>query len=280
MLLNRIKTEPSPLSSTLSVPKPSTSTNAYEDAKRRVMAGMSMSMPAPVVPAVLPTLGKTTPAAPKTMSAIRKVTAGLTGRGKIKIPATDSKPLPNGLATRKPGRPPGSARTGLKRKRGKGQDGEDASSLSSSSDDEDGDGDDQKAPAMATPTTTKSGRQVTKPIAYNPAEMDSISKKRVYYGKRKPGEAMCKRCSRLASVDADQIVFCDGCEGAWHQLCHDPEIDDSVVQDPNVKWFCAGCMAKRERVSKKIKIEAPSSNARASWVVRTPGQVSILVTAA
>lgn len=42
------------------------------------------------------------------------------------------------------------------------------------------------------------------------------------------------------------IVFCDGCNTPFHQLCHDPPIDDLVIAVAEAEWFCASCAKKRE----------------------------------
>jgi hypothetical protein len=99
---------------------------------------------------------------------------------------------------------------------------------------------------------TKSGRQVLKPTAYNPAAMDAASKRHrtgttgSSYGKRTAEQALCRHCSRMHSPAANQIVFCDGCNDGWHQLCHDPWIGADVVREQSKGWFCGGCLAKRE----------------------------------
>ena len=94
---------------------------------------------------------------------------------------------------------------------------------------------------------TKSGRQVTKPATYDPAAMDAGTKKRVHYGKRTQEQALCKRCTRMHSPTSNQMVFCDDCDDAWHQLCHEPRIDNAVVRDTKAQWFCTSCQSRRDR---------------------------------
>ncbi|KAI4121111.1 MAG: hypothetical protein LQ338_006559 [Usnochroma carphineum] len=83
-------------------------------------------------------------------------------------------------------------------------------------------------------------------------------------GKRfsRPGEAsVCKNCSRGHSPASNMIVFCDGCNGPWHQYCHDPPISSEVVRIEEQEWFCADCMVLREEkahVDGKVSAETLS----------------------
>ncbi|KAK0722023.1 hypothetical protein B0T26DRAFT_641378 [Lasiosphaeria miniovina] len=294
MILKRMKGEPSSLSSALSAASPSMTADikpaTYEDVKRRLVMSMntstSMTMqmpvaapspsPSPVVP--IPTLAPPVPmpTPPRyrdpNMSAIRRISSGLSGPGKLpsakaaqaKFAApVESKPKKlKALAVPKA--------SGVKRKRVKGADDDASSSLSSLTDLSD-----REPPATNTPpavplTMTKSGRQVQKPMTYNPAAMDTNTKKRAQYGKRTAQQALCKKCTRMHSPASNQMVFCDGCNDGWHQMCHEPWIDDEAVRDQSRAWFCATCQAKRERhLTKKQRIEP---RPKESWAGKTPQQ--------
>ncbi|KAI3395517.1 hypothetical protein diail_1234 [Diaporthe ilicicola] len=43
-----------------------------------------------------------------------------------------------------------------------------------------------------------------------------------------------------------EIVCCDGCTRAFHQLCHDPFIPHSVLSDEDEEWYCWDCSIKRD----------------------------------
>lgn len=43
-----------------------------------------------------------------------------------------------------------------------------------------------------------------------------------------------------------EIVCCDGCTRAFHQLCHEPFIPYSVLSDEDEEWFCWDCSIKRD----------------------------------
>lgn len=125
---------------------------------------------------------------------------------------------------------------------------------------------------IAVPTTTKSGRHILKPDTYDPAAEDN-AKKRAQLGKRTAEQALCKKCMRMHSPATNQMVFCDGCNDPWHQRCHDPWIEDEVIKDQSLKWFCSVCQAKRDRLQprKKVVVEQPKFG---SWAGKTAAQVS------
>lgn len=244
-------------------------------------AQMTMQMPAaPPVQTQPPVRPAPAQAAPKHtsstagMSAIRKVTAGLTASSRptpIKPAITKAAPISHEPKTKKSKPNPAPASNKRKRPRtqhtGAASDSDsDATTPSSASTRSTPSSTAQPNPlpetttAAATPpittapvplTMTKSGRQVLKPAAYNPAAMDAASKRargpHHHYGKRTAEQALCRRCSRMHSPAANQIVFCDGCDGGWHQLCHEPRVADDVVRDQRRAWFCRECAAKRER---------------------------------
>ncbi|VBB84621.1 Putative Protein similar to C30D11.08c of Schizosaccharomyces pombe [Podospora comata] len=293
MILKRLKGEPSNLGAALSQASRSPSITAsipsatYEDVKRRLVMSMntssqmSMQMPAtaplsmraPSVPLPAPSLA--IPPSNKStsgMSAIRKVTAGLTGSSK-NTPnkfSTAPKVLSSDSKVKKAKGKPNSRATGHSnkhRQRLKGQSADNSGISDSDSEVEtpttastgngpfSGGGGGDSTP---TATMTKSGRQVLKPDAYNPAAMEAATKKRVHYGKRTAEQALCKKCSRMHSPSSNQIVFCDGCDAGWHQYCHDPFVSDDIIKNTSKNWFCSECAAKKERQgshAKKLKQE-------------------------
>ncbi|KAK3899689.1 CoA-transferase family III domain-containing protein [Staphylotrichum tortipilum] len=258
MILKRMKGEPSSLSAALS----------------HASQSPLMTMQMPAAPPARPspsTLPAPAPIAPKPtsntagMSAIRKVIAGLTASSKptpIKPAAPKAAPSEPKPKKPKPSTLPRSVPNPHKRKRSNPQPHNDSDNSSPPS---------SPSSATSTPSTpasphpatlpssiaptpltkTKSGRQVLKPASYNPTAMDAASKRPRgpvhHYGKRTAEQALCRRCSRMHSPAANQIVFCDGCDGGWHQLCHEPRIEGEVVRDTSRGWWCAGCQRKRER---------------------------------
>ena len=282
MILKRMKGESSSLSSALASASTSAAARSsikpaeYDKARESIVMSMnvSSSLQMPGQSMSVGTEGQALSAPSRALkeSAIRRVTAGLTGKG-LPMKAVLNKPSVGKKPLKRPRTLGSSSRAGTKRKRGRGND--DGSSLSSLSDAEDEGGNSDKV--AAPPTTTKSGRQVLKPTAYNPAAMDT-AKKRLNYGKRTQEQALCKLCTRMSSPSNNQMVFCDGCNDGWHQRCHDPWIDDSVIKNVNQNWFCSACQAKRVPLMVKKK---PSSEGlvRGSWSGRPIGQVSVKVPA-
>ncbi|KAL2132588.1 hypothetical protein VTI74DRAFT_3611 [Chaetomium olivicolor] len=302
MILKRMKGEPSSLSAALSQVSRAPSVTAsipsttYDDVKRRLVMGMNtsttqmtMQMPAPAraqpQPATVPVVPVATAARPASskagMSAIRKVTAGLTASSKpTPIKTTVTKVVTSETKIKKTKTSIVSRGHG-KRKRARTQDDDDASSTTSLTSSPEPETLFLETTAPATPTLltmTKSGRQVLKPTAYNPAAMDAASsRKRTHYGKRTADQALCRKCSRMHSPASNQMVFCDGCNDGWHQLCHDPWISDDAVKDQTRPWFCAACQAKRERQqgAKKQRVEQqlkPKENEKGSWAAKPTQQ--------
>lgn len=146
------------------------------------------------------------------------------------------------------------AKRGRKRKRGKDKDEGVVRAGDSSSDESD-------ITPMA--TQTKSGRQVNRPRIYAPsllspgtgkgisnasspsanpaAPAPPTRKRRRVFRKGKEINVNCKYCQRGHSPLNNAIVFCDHCNKAWHQLCHDPPIEDEVITVKEKEWLCREC---------------------------------------
>ncbi|CEN60054.1 hypothetical protein ASPCAL02495 [Aspergillus calidoustus] len=139
-----------------------------------------------------------------------------------------------------------------KRKRGKGSDGEDVIRAGDSSSDE--------SDFTPTATQTKSGRQVNRPSLYVPEPVipalpkeninplgppekaqDAAKKRRRVSRKGKTTTTTCRHCQRGHSAPRNVIVFCDGCNRAWHQHCHDPPIERDVITVKEKEWLCQEC---------------------------------------
>jgi len=149
---------------------------------------------------------------------------------------------------RPPGRPRGSRARGPTRGTTRGNRGGRGGKRKRADDDEDG-GASSDSETYA-PTTTKSGRSVQKPTTFvpppqpSPPPMLSYKKKRTY--RRNPESAVCKICLRGVSPASNMIVFCDGCNVPYHRYCHQPPIDQSVIDEVDKEWYCKQC--ERERI--------------------------------
>lgn len=129
--------------------------------------------------------------------------------------------------------------------------------------------DDSESDFTPTATQTKSGRQVHRPSLYVPPAVSSpltssrnttgsafpatpdsnpattpgtmARKRKRVVRKGKEINVNCVHCQRGHSPLSNSIVFCDWCNRAWHQLCHDPCIDDGVIQVKEKEWLCKQC---------------------------------------
>ncbi|KAL9600692.1 MAG: hypothetical protein Q9219_003022 [cf. Caloplaca sp. 3 TL-2023] len=106
-------------------------------------------------------------------------------------------------------------------------------------------------------TGVSTARTAAKPPAL-PAEARETAKGKGKKRSTGPGEAsVCKNCGRGYSPVSNMIVFCDGCNGPWHQFCHDPPISTEVIRIVEQEWFCADCQILREeKVHAEGKVSA------------------------
>lgn len=246
MILKRMRGESGGLSSALAsatapgAPRPCFPRPTYESVRERIIASMAS--------------GSTIPAPSASPSTA----------------ATLTLPIKPGSAGTPEARSP--AITSQKRKRGRDEGiASDVSSPAEASDY--GEGIKKGVPKHArAPTMTKSGRQILKPDTYDPAA-EQNAKKSAKMVKRTAEQALCKKCTRMHSPASNQMVFCDGCNDPWHQRCHDPWIEDEIIKDQDIHWYCMVCQAKRDRLQPKKKVEPPRFG---SWAGKPTAQVSFL----
>jgi hypothetical protein len=221
----------------------------YEDMRRTVLMGMktSMNMEIPSPP-------------PSKRAATSRGAGPVTGHttGTFAVAGSPAAARQNSVTASGgsgKGRGKGKgAKAGQKRKRAKS---ESETELTESESGEmsglggDSDSDDDEVEIQELPKMTQSGRQIVKPTQFVPAAAEPSparkSKRNVAPSKRAQEQALCKRCGRGHSPASNMIVFCDGCNLGWHQMCHDPAVSDDMVKDETAAWFCNDCSLKKAK---------------------------------
>ena len=222
---------------------------AVPNAAKKPNAPLASTAAAPAA-APLVTNVPNVPSAP-----IRKATATAVPKLKRKTLST-----PRGSGT--------GAKRSRKRKSGKFDDDDDVIRAGDSSTDE------SDEPALIT-TMTKSGRQVNRPTAFvppppqeapesptttNQETQEPQRKKRRMYRKGRENNVTCTHCWRAHSPASNTIVFCDECNGAWHQFCHDPPIGNEVIIVKEAQWFCRECRPVEGEPTAQSFLDKPVPN--------------------
>ncbi len=220
----------------------------YEDMRRSVLQGMKTSANMEI------------PATPPTN---RRASTKASGSGSARATPTPGSGKGKGKATPK-------SRAGTKRKRVKAEE-----SMSEEESEEDnmskvgsGSDSDSSEEVVMLPKITQSGRQIVKPTQFVPQAYEPSAKRRAP-SKKSQEQALCKRCGRGHSPDNNMIVFCDGCNGGWHQQCHDPHVSDEAIKDEDAPWFCAECSRKKGLKT----VPVPESPKGVSWAGKSTEEV-------
>lgn len=100
---------------------------------------------------------------------------------------------------------------------------------------------------------SRTGRVIKAPTAFTPAPAAAGSGGKRRSGGRKTTSVNCAECGRGHSPSNNPIVFCDGCESAWHKHCHDPQIPEAAIVNLETEWKCGNCDPSQRRLAVKVK---------------------------
>jgi hypothetical protein len=98
------------------------------------------------------------------------------------------------------------------------------------------------------PTKTKSGRNVKQPVAFVPTIPEPTREVKRRRSTKAVLAAQCSICHRATEAGNNRIVFCDICNTAYHQYCHNPPIDNEVVDVLEKEWLCGPCERSKKEV--------------------------------
>ncbi|CAP91348.1 hypothetical protein E8E15_005742 [Penicillium rubens] len=117
----------------------------------------------------------------------------------------------------------------------------------------------QNASAALASNRTRSGRRITQPVAREAypvttkeptvttkgPTVKAAAKKRKRLNRQV--NIVCTGCYRGHSPSNNLIVLCDSCDAPWHQRCHNPNIDNEVIEIPETNWFCIKCKPEQRQ---------------------------------
>jgi len=89
---------------------------------------------------------------------------------------------------------------------------------------------------------------VNKPVAFVPTIPEPTTSVKRRRSTKTILAAQCKICHRGTDPSNNRIVFCDVCTTAYHQYCHDPPIDNEVVNVLEKEWLCGPCERSKQSV--------------------------------
>jgi|SRR6185369_15873839 len=92
-------------------------------------------------------------------------------------------------------------------------------------------------------------------------------------------DIVCSLCQDGKSPKRNRIVLCDGCDTPYHQQCHDPKIDDQIVDTAETNWYCHKCsQLKRRKLAMDVSGQGISKQTvRKCWTAQGLSRFSIAI---
>lgn len=56
----------------------------------------------------------------------------------------------------------------------------------------------------------------------------------------------CVVCKGMDVGARNRLVECDDCHSLYHQECHTPTIQDTLIDVPKSIWYCSGCIKNHQ----------------------------------
>ena len=89
---------------------------------------------------------------------------------------------------------------------------------------------------------------MTKPVAFVPTLPEPTHNVKRRRSTKTLLAAQCNICHRGTDPSNNRIVFCDSCNTAYHQFCHDPPISNDVVTVLEKEWLCGPCERSKQNI--------------------------------
>ncbi|KAM0789846.1 hypothetical protein ACM66B_006693 [Microbotryomycetes sp. NB124-2] len=117
------------------------------------------------------------------------------------------------------------------------------------------------------PSTTKSGRKISRPTPFVPTVKPTIQRRKRGSMLNPDAFLMCQVCKEGHSAEQNKLVICDACSKGWHQLCHEPNIQEELVNS-DTPFRCKNCDYKLAKSRPDVDVTVGEWSANADYTAR------------